>query len=105
VPQNGQSLFDLLRLSDLDPNIIIEGSPMSYVEKIELNKCDDKKLRKHYVRCLESDFLSLTKLVKQQILSSSDNWDFIEIKSGHLPMATHSKWLANFLLSLASNKK
>ena len=104
LPKNGQSLFDLLKLGNLEPNLIIQGTPKAYTEKIKLSGTHNNNLKRHYVRCLESDFTCVTTLAKQIILADFDDWNFQEINAGHLLMATEPDWITDLLLSLTDNR-
>ncbi len=104
LPDNGQSLFDLLKLSNFNPSTIIEGLPKAYIEKINLKDGCFKDLNKYYIRCTQSGFGQLTALSKQKILMHPKKWCFQEIETGHLPMATKLDWLKIFFKEMVLTK-
>ncbi len=100
LPEVGQSLFDLLEQGEIDPTDIISGSPQAYTEKIIFNPHPLQTIPKHYLRCTHSEFLALTAQVKEKIMADSDYWEYTELATGHLPMATMPDNLAQYLLSI-----
>lgn len=110
VPNDGQSLFDLLQRGGIDTQAIIEGAPKAYTEKLTLTSTNqhpnssEQPSKKHYIRCLDSEFVCVTQLAKEQISAHKAEWTLQEIKTGHLPMATAADWLVDFLLGLAKQR-
>jgi pimeloyl-ACP methyl ester carboxylesterase len=97
VPQNGQSLFDVLASGGLDPHSIISGNPKAYTEKALI---DDKlldPLQKHYLRCTKSNFNPATEKLQKKIKNNPDHWVFKALDTGHIPMATAIDPLMQFL--------
>ena len=102
LPDPGQSLFDLLILSGLDPNKVVDGTPMAYTEKIQFDPHRLKTIPKSYFLCLESDFIAITELVKKKINANKDEWSYVELPTSHLPMATMPERLCKELVEIGS---
>lgn len=100
LPQNKESLFDLLTLANIDFSAIIDGFPEAYTERITFNEKNIANLSKYYIFCTRSEFISLTNLAKRFIIETKTNWNLQEIDSNHFPMATKVDWLYNFLSTL-----
>ena len=82
LPDDGQSLFDLLNLGGMNHKTIIQGSPKAYTEKIKLSSINSMKLPiRSYIRCIKSEFLNVTQLAKQKIFANKSDWNYLEIET------------------------
>lgn len=100
IPKNGKSLYDLA----LDCNVDYEGLGLTkdpgVISKIYF---DSKKVfsrEKIYVHCLESEFISLTKPIYNELKNSNDNWLFFCLDTTHSPMFTQPRELSIILLGV-----
>ena len=91
VPDPGQSLYDLLTMSLSGPSVkrpVLPEPAEPYVEKLQFDPEKIKPLLKTYIRCTNSDFISVTDLARQKIASDAKGWTYIELPTSHLPMAS-----------------
>lgn len=89
VPDPGQSLFDLFTASGVDPLAFagLEAAP-AYTGKLQFDPRKIRDLNKTYIRCTESEFAGVTRIVKQKIEADPDGWTYLELPTSHVPMAT-----------------
>ena len=97
IPRSGQSLFDTAQEYGFD--LVKNGLTK---DPAVISKCifDSKKVYskpKIYVYCLQSEFLSLTKMVYEEVQKSKD-WVSICVDAKHGCMLTHPKELAVIFL-------
>jgi pimeloyl-ACP methyl ester carboxylesterase len=91
LPDPGQSLYDLLNMSLSDtsvPRPVFPEPAAPYVEKLQFDPEKIKLLPKTYIRCTESDFVSVTNLAERKIASAPQGWTYIELPTSHVPMAS-----------------
>ena len=99
LPEPGQSLFDILKLSGMDP-LSVEGlePAQAYVEKLNFDPEKIKDTAKTYIRCTKSEFLNVTEIARQKISERKNEWTYRELNSSHLPMVEIPGELAKLLL-------
>lgn len=100
VPDPGQSLFDILGLAGFEPEKVIEGTPSAYVEKISYNPEALERLDRSYIRCTESDFLSVTEIMVRKIDFDRGDWKYFELPTSHSAQVTMPAGLNDILQSL-----
>ena len=100
LPDFGQSLFDLLITAKYEPKPVFEIFPKAYTEKICFDSQKIDALSKVYIQCMESSFLSVTNIDKQKVFKGK-NWQFFELPTSHVPMATMPEKVIDLLLNFA----
>jgi pimeloyl-ACP methyl ester carboxylesterase len=105
LPEPNQSLFDLLCSAGLNPIDVVDGKPMAYTEKLQFDSNKIKSLPKCYILCAESDFQHVTMLAKHKIKLDSNGWEYIELLTSHIPMATMPKNVAECLMQQGSTSR
>ncbi|NLO91742.1 MAG: alpha/beta hydrolase [Elusimicrobia bacterium] len=103
LPDSGQSLFDCLSSSGLDPLAEIPGleRTKAYEEKLYFDPEPLKKLKKTFIRCTESELRRFVDVSVSKIERSPENWTVRELHSGHLAPATHPEELSRLLIEAA----
>ncbi len=104
LPDPGQSLFDILISGGSDPKSVVglESTP-PYVEKLYFNADKIEMLPKTYILGLKSEFVGVTHVAREKIVSNPEKWDYVELPSSHVPMADVPNKLAQLLLKIADN--
>jgi pimeloyl-ACP methyl ester carboxylesterase len=105
LPEPGQSLYDIIEVAlalDKSPKALLPQPDPPYVQKIIFDKSGLDAIRKTYIRCMNSDFLFVTRLAKEKIESNHLNWTFLELFSSHVPMADAPDAFNRILLDIAS---
>jgi pimeloyl-ACP methyl ester carboxylesterase len=90
IPDPGQSLFDLLEMGfNIDSGEIPYLPEMiaPYMEKLQFNPENLKRIPKTYILCTNSEFINVTRLAKQKIINAKHGWTYLELPSSHVPMA------------------
>lgn len=102
VPKSGQSLFDLFKEGDVDPLSFVGLEPApAYVEKLHLEHQNVEKIPKTYILCTKSEFAVVTSVARQRIEEYPRGWNYMELKSSHVPMADMPEELSKILLEIA----
>ncbi|PKL70871.1 MAG: alpha/beta hydrolase [Methanomicrobiales archaeon HGW-Methanomicrobiales-1] len=102
VPDPGQSLFDIIVSSGSDPLSFAGLEPAApYVEKLQFDPVKIKSLPKTYILCTKSEFSSVTNRAKQKISAAKNEWNFVELPTSHVPMASMPEELVQLLLDAA----
>jgi pimeloyl-ACP methyl ester carboxylesterase len=103
LPDPGQSLFDLFVSGGYDPLSFtgLEPAP-PYLEKLWFNARDILHLPKTYVLCTESEFAGVTHIAREKIAQVPDTWNYLELPTSHVPMATMPEELIRILLGTAN---
>lgn len=103
IPDPGQSLFDLLSASGLDPIKDIPGldPAPAYTEGINFDPKKTKPLKKTFIRCTESEVADFVKVSTDKIAADPENWTVWDLESTHICQAAHSPELARLLLKAA----
>lgn len=102
LPDPGQSLFDIIVSSGSDPFSFTGLEPAApYIEKLQYDAEKIKTMLKTYIRCTESEFKSITDSAKQKISDAKNEWNYIELPTSHVPMASMPEELAQLLLDAA----
>jgi pimeloyl-ACP methyl ester carboxylesterase len=73
-----------------------------YVEKIRYDPATIRRLKKTYIRCTKSEFVSLTRRSWVKAGVTEDGWSRMELPSSHVPMADQPQRLYRLMLSFAS---
>lgn len=102
LPDPEQSLFDILILGGFDPITVVDETPKAYIEKIQFDPQKIKSLSKTYIICTASEFAPITNLAKEKIADNKQQWNFIELPTSHIPMATMPNRVAQLLLKLGN---
>lgn len=97
VPEQGESLFDLLEQAGFTTSSVIEGRPKAYVEKYQFSLNHIDEINKTYISCSQSMFSPLVKIIVDRI-SDQPRWNHVELNSSHLPMAHVPDELASILI-------
>jgi pimeloyl-ACP methyl ester carboxylesterase len=102
LPDPGQSLFDIIALGGSDPMSFAGLEPVApYVEKLQYDAQEITLLPKTYILCTESEFASVTNVVRQKIAADRIGWTYVELSSSHVPMASVPEQLSQLLLETA----
>lgn len=104
LPLSGESVADVFSSAQFLPMKPVENSP-TYMEKLSFDANKVKKVPKLYVLCTESTFSLVTALAKTRIEKDRENWNYAELPTSHLPMATHPDLLSFFLRDLVKGMK
>ena len=99
LPEPGESVADVFSRAHFIPHMPIENSP-TFTEKLPYDPQKIHSIPKLYALCTQSSFASVAALAKQKITPAKDNWEYIELPTSHLPMATHPDILNQLLLDL-----
>jgi len=88
LPDTGESLFDLFEKGGVSPFSFagLEAAP-AYVEKIPFDPRALRGIQKTYVFCTDSEFSTVTLLVKRKV-AAQGGWRYLELLTSHVPMAT-----------------
>jgi pimeloyl-ACP methyl ester carboxylesterase len=99
LPDPDQSLFDLFAASGLDP-LSFSGleAAKAYVEKLQFDPRNIRKIPRTFIRCAKSDFTGVTAAAKEKIAAHPEGWRYLELPSSHVPMATMPARLNRILL-------
>lgn len=99
-PDPGQSLFDVLKLSGLDPEVAIPGlePSLAYVEKIQYDPEKAKFLKKFFIRCTEGDIAVFLDVIIKKIQTSNEDWTIWNLPTIHIAQATMPEELGKLLL-------
>lgn len=102
-PDPGQSLFDVLRATGLDPQAAIPGleAAKAYTEKISYNPENAKSLKKFFIRCSKSEMAIFTDMAIKKIKASGEDWTIWNLPTIHLAQATMPAELTELLLKAA----
>jgi pimeloyl-ACP methyl ester carboxylesterase len=73
-----------------------------YVEKIRYNPATIRRLKKTYIRCTKSEFVSLTRRSWKKAGAVEGGWTRMELPSSHVPMADIPQRFYRLMLSFAS---
>lgn len=103
LPDTGQSLIDLLSMvySHEDYKSALPDPNPPYIEKLYYKHKRIQQLKKVYIRCTHSNFISATRLAKEKIDNDKEGWIYYEIPSSHVPMADMPEELYKILLDIA----
>ena len=103
LPDNGQSLIDLLSMvySPEDYKSALPEPNPPYIEKLYYDSKRIQQLKKVYIRCTHSNFISLTRIAKEKIDNEKGGWTYYELPSSHVPMADMPEELYKILLDIA----
>ncbi len=103
LPDPGQSLFDVILSGGKDPLSFAgleDAAP--YVEKLHFDKLRIKNLPKTYILCTQSDFAEVSHVARDKIRTNPEGWNYIELQSSHVPMASMPGKLSKILLDLTN---
>jgi pimeloyl-ACP methyl ester carboxylesterase len=102
LPDPGQSLFDVIVSGGGAPLSVAGLEPVApYVEKMQFDAGKVKPLPKTYVLCTESEFASVTHVVKKKIEAARSEWAYFELPTSHVPMASMPEQFYQLLLETA----
>jgi pimeloyl-ACP methyl ester carboxylesterase len=102
LPDPGQSLFDIIASGGNDPMSFAGLEPVApYVEKLQFDEQEIKLLPKTFILCTESEYASVTNVVRQKIAAHRKEWIYFELPSSHVPMASVPEQLSQLLLETA----
>ena len=103
IPDPGQSLIDVLNMvySSEDYAASLPDSNPPYVEKLQYDPKRMEGLKKVYIRCMKSEFIEITRIVKGKIDAKNGRWTYFEIPSSHVPMADYAEDFYKLLLEIA----
>lgn len=89
LPDPGQSLFDLFAEGGVDP-LSFAGleAASAYVEKIRFDPGCLRRIPKTYVLCTKSEFAVVTQAARRKVGAQAEGWEYIELPTSHIPMAT-----------------
>jgi pimeloyl-ACP methyl ester carboxylesterase len=105
MPDPGQSLFDLIASAGSDPTSFQGLEPAApYVERLQFEAKRLKPIPKTYILCTESDFKSVTFVAKKKIESNGEEWDYVELPTSHVPMASMPEQFNQLLLETATTR-
>ena len=100
LPDPGQSLFDIIASGGRDPLSFVGLEPAApYLEKIQFEAENIKSLPKTYILCTESEFASVTNVAREKI-AAEGNWNYIELPTSHVPMASMPERFTELLLEI-----
>lgn len=101
-PGTGESLFDLIISGGRDP-LSFPGleAAAPYVEKLQFDMEQIKSLPKTYILCTNSEFNTVTDVVKRKIDISKEGWTYVELQASHVPMADLPEEFCQLLLETA----
>lgn len=102
VPDPGQSLMGILDEVYREEEYTValpEPSP-PYVEPIQFSPENLKLLNKTYIRCMKGGFIDITRIAKEKINASKEEWTYYELQSSHVPMADMPEELNKILLQI-----
>ncbi|WP_248610426.1 alpha/beta fold hydrolase [Methanobacterium alcaliphilum] len=103
LPNPGESLFDLIYSSGRDPLSFIGLEPDApYIEKIDFEPGNLVDIHKTYILCTESEFNAVTHPIMDKIKLNPSEWNYIELKTSHIPMASIPKDFVQILLKIAA---
>lgn len=101
LPENGQSLFDVISATGHDPLSFTALEPAAaFLEKLYFNPQIIQNLPKVYILCTKSNFIAITSFAKQKIANNNKNWTYIEIPSSHVPQASMPEEFTKILLEI-----
>jgi pimeloyl-ACP methyl ester carboxylesterase len=104
IPDPGQSLFDIIASSGIDPNSFVGLEPAApYVEKLQFDPKRVKPIPKTCIMCTESEFSPVHPVVKKKIEAAGTEWDYVEWPTSHVPMASMPEQFDQLLLEIAKN--
>lgn len=99
LPDPGQSLFDIITSGGRDPLSFVGLEPAPpYVEKLQFDARKIRPLPKTYILCTDSEFAPVTRVAKQKIAAAKDGWNYLELPSSHVPMASMPERFVQLLL-------
>ena len=106
LPEPGQSLFDVIRAGDRD-TLSSDGVDMArpYVEALRFDAGRVASIPRTYVRCTDSEFAPVTRIARQRIEAHPEGWTYLELPTGHVPMARMPAELARILLDAGVNTR
>jgi len=103
LPDPGQSLFDLFAEGNVDlfsfPGL---EAASAYVEKLQFNARKITPLPKTYILCTESEFAVVTKVARQKVAAQAEGWNYLELPTSHVPMATMPERFYRLMLEVAN---
>jgi len=102
LPDPGQSLIEILDKvysKEQYAKALPEPNP-PYVEPLQFHPENIMLLNKTYIRCMKSEFIEVTKLAKEKIKVSKEAWNYYELNSSHVPMASQPEELYEILLGI-----
>lgn len=103
LPDPGQSLFDLFAKGGVDPRSVAGLDPASaYIEKLRFDPRELQGLKKTYILCTESDFIRVTRIARQKIVTDGEGWTYLELPASHVPMATMPVRFNRLMLAIAN---
>ncbi len=103
LPDPGQSLFDLFSASGADP-LSFAGleAACAYTQKLQYDPGRLRGIGRVYIRCTESDFAGVTRAAQAKIAEGgAGQWDYRELPTSHVPMATMPERFHRMLLNAA----
>ena len=103
VPENGQSLFDILNATGHDAQKYYGIEPLKpFTDPLTFNAEKIKRMLKSYILCTESEFIKVSRPMfdKFKKAHKDDNWSTYEINSSHHVMVNHPKELVKILLQI-----
>jgi len=99
IPEPGQSVFDIIASSGSDPNSFVGLEPAApYIERLQFDPKKIKSLPKTYILCTESEFAPVHPVAKKQIEAARKEWDYFELPTSHVPMASMQNNSTNYCL-------
>lgn len=102
LPEPGKSLIDILNKiyskEQYEAALPEQNSP--YVEPLQFHPENIMLLNKIYIRCMNSEFIEVTRLSKAKIDSSEESWTYYELQSSNVPMADQPDELNKILLQI-----
>jgi pimeloyl-ACP methyl ester carboxylesterase len=89
LPDPEQSLFDLFFEGGVDPFSFpgLEAAS-AYKEKLQFDPRTIRQISRTYIRCTQSEFVSVTRGAKLKIDRDLGTWTYRELPTSHVPMAT-----------------
>lgn len=102
LPDPGQSLIGILDKvysKEQYRTALPEPSP-PYIEPLQFHPENIKLLNKTYIRCMKSDFIEVSRMVKEKINASKEEWTYYELPASHVPMADRPEEFYNILLQI-----
>jgi len=104
LPDPDQSLFDLFAEGKVDPFSFpgLEAA-LAYREKIRFDPRKIRQIPKTYILCTKSEFAVVTRVARHKVALQKDaNWDYAELPTSHVPMATMAQRFYRMMLSFAN---
>ena len=106
VPENGQSLFDILNGTGHDAQKYFGIEPLRpFTDPLIFDAEKIQKIRKTYILCTESEFIKVSKPTfdKLNAVPKDENWVTYEINSHHPVMVEHPKELTDIFLKIEAS--